>query len=124
MADLIIGAYTFSGSPTNTANPQRPSTYVPSYKKIGRLVTGMDGSLTWVHRGLKNMWTIGWKKANPTTAVAVHLLFNLTTPFTFISHSGVSYTVITVGDDPYDENVTTNRANGYLYDIEIVLREV
>lgn len=123
MADLILNGTTYSGSPTNTSNPQRPSTYRPKNLKKGRLLEGANGALTWVQRGVKWQWTIGWKRANQTTQTAVLALRNLTTSFTFVNHLGVSYTVITVGDDDHEEDVVTDRANAYKYDLELVLRE-
>lgn len=123
MSDLILNGTTYSGSPTNTANPQRPSTYTPRVKKIGTLLEGADGSLAWVHRAVKREWTIGWRKANQTTQTAVLALRVLTTTFAFVDHLGVSRTVMTVGDDAYEEDVTTDRANAYKYDLELILRE-
>ncbi len=124
MSDLIINGTTYSGSPTNTGAPQRPSTYNRKRNKIGRLFKAANGAVAWVHRGFKDEWTIGWEKANTTTAGAVLALYNLTTSFAFVDINGNSHTVVTVGDDQYSEDVTSNRSNAYLYDLQIVLRQV
>jgi hypothetical protein len=124
MADYIIAGTTYSGSPTNTSNPQRPDMdAVRTVEKIGRLIRAADGSTSWVHRGFKRMWKIGWTKANQTTQTAVQTLYLTTTTFSFTDITGASYTVLTAGEDEYDEGISTNRANAYLYNLTLVLRE-
>lgn len=125
MADLIINGTTYSGSPIDTSHPQRPA--MPLQRrvlKIGRLFKAKNGALTWVHRAIKHEWTVGWDRANPTTQAAVLALRNLTTTFAFVDVDGVSYTVITTGDDTYEEGITSSKSNAYRYDLSLVLREV
>lgn len=124
MADIIINGTTYSGSPTNTSNPQRPNTIERTIEKIGRMIRAADGTTTWVHRGFKHKWVIKWEKANAVTEVAVTAIIATTGSFSFTDISGVAYTVVVVGDDEYKEGITSNRSNAYLYDMELVLREV
>lgn len=123
MADLIINGTTYSGTPINTANPQRPDSLKRRRIKVGTLIKNANGGLTWVHRGFKNEWTITWKRANEVTQVAVIAVWNLTASFPFVDVTTTSYTAITVGDDPYEEDITTNRVNAYRYGLELVIRE-
>ncbi len=124
MADLILNSVTYSGSPTNTANPQRPVDIDHDIIKIGRLIEAADGSTSWVHRAFKNKFTINWgSKANQTTRDAVAALYLLTTTFSITYTNGSTYTVLTVGEDTYTEKVTSDRANAYKYDLTITLRE-
>ena len=124
MADLVMNGTTYSGSPTNTSNPQRPVGVDHKIVKVGRLIEAADGSTSWVHRGVKNIFTISWGEwANQTTRDAVVALYLLTTTFTYTHTNGSSYTVLTVGDDEFTEAIRTNSANAYKYDLKIVLRE-
>lgn len=124
MADLIIDGTTYSGTPTSTSNPFRPGSFKRTRLKIGRLLVGKDGTLNWMHRGFKWVFAIGWERANQTTETAVLALRNKTSTFTFVDYDGTSYTVMTVGDDTYDEQVTTSVANAYRFDLTLVLRQV
>lgn len=124
MADLIINGTTYSGSPTNTSNPMRPSSLKRRRKKIGRLVEGKDGTQNWMHRGMKWEWDIGWEGANSTTVLATLAVRNLTTSFSFTDYNGTVYTVVNVGDDAYEEDFRTTTANAYLADVSITLREM
>lgn len=124
MADLIIAGTTYSGSPTNTANPQRPVDIDHEVIKVGRLLEAADGSTSWVQRAYKNKFTINWgKKANLTTRTAVIALYLTSTTFSYTHFDGGVYTVLTVGDDTFLEKVTSNPANAYKFDLVIVLRE-
>jgi hypothetical protein len=124
MADLIINSITYSGSPTSTANPQRPLTLMRRRIKIGKLMTGADGSLAWVRRGEKWEWELDWgERANQTTETAVLAVRNLTTTFPFVDHLGASFTALCVGDDSYEETVTTDKANAYKYALKLTIRE-
>lgn len=124
MADLIADTYTFSGNPNSTANPFRPSSYKRTRIKVGKLLVGRDGTLNWMHRGFKWQFEIGWEKANQTTETAVLALRNKTASFTFTDYNGTSYTVMTVGDDTYTEDVTTDKANTYKFGLTLTLRQV
>lgn len=124
MADFIINGTTYSGSPTNTANPQRPKTVTRRRVKIGTLQQSASGLTTWVRRTEKWQWELDWgEKANQTTETAVLAVRNLTTTFTLVDHLGASFTALCVGDDGYEEQITTDRANAYKYGLKLVMRE-
>ena len=123
MADIVIVATTYSGSPTDTSHPQRPNTIERATEKIGRTIRAADGTTTWVHRGFKKVFTIKWEKANQTTQAAVATVRVTTTSFNYTDITGTSYTVVNVGDDEYKEGITSNASNAYLYDLEFKLRE-
>jgi hypothetical protein len=125
MADLIINGTAYSGSPTNTANPQRPDSggVERTTIKIGKMLTAADGSITEMLRGTKRQWKIKWTHANATTMTALIAIFALTTTFTFTDVNAVSYTVVCVTDDPFAASIFTDRTNAYLYDVELTLRE-
>lgn len=124
MADFIIAGTTYSGNPNSTATPFRPSGYERELVKVGRLFTGKDGTLTWLHRGFKWRFKLGWEKANATTEAAVLARRSATASFSFTDYDGAVYTVITVGEDDYTEQIRTNKANAYQFDLELVLRQV
>lgn len=124
MADLIIAGTTYSGNPNNTSNPFRPIHYSRKRIKVGRLFTAKDGTTIWLHRGFKWVFEIGWEKANATTAAAVLARRNATASFAFVDYDGTSYTVVTVGDDDYQEDITTSMANAYRFDLTLTLRQV
>lgn len=124
MADFIIDGTTFSGTPTSTSNPFKPNGYGRDRLKIGKLLIGKDGTVNWMHRGFKWIFTLGWERANQTTETAVLALRNKTSTFTFVDYNGTSYTVMTVGDDQFSEEIMTNIANAYLFDLSLVLRQV
>ena len=123
MADFIVNGVTYSGSPTNTANPQRPNSATRKIRKIGRTLTAVNGQTNYVHRALKYTWTLRWEKANQTTETAVALVRALTGTFSLTDHFGNSYTVVNVDEDELEEEITTNRSNAYLYNLELVLRQ-
>lgn len=123
MADLIINSVTYSGSPVDTSHPQRPKGYKRRRKRIGRTVEGAEGSTSWVHRGFKWEWELSWPKANATTQAAVLAIRNLSATFPLVDHAGASFTAIVVGDDGYEEDITTDRANAYKYGLTLTMRE-
>jgi hypothetical protein len=123
MADLIIDGTTYNGRPTAPANPYRPSSLKRSRLKIGKLLIAADGTPTWMHRGFKWQWEIGWEKASQVTEAAVLALRNKTTTFALTDYNGTTYTVLTAGDDTHEEDITTDSANTYLFGLAITLRE-
>lgn len=123
MADFIINAVTYSGSPTDTSHPQRPNSATWEIEKIGRTLRAVSGQTNYVHRAIKFVWTLRWEKANQTTQTAVAAVRSLTGTFSLTDHLGNSYTVVNVEGDSLTQGITTNRANAYLYDLELVLRQ-
>lgn len=124
MADLIIAATTYSGTPNTAGTPSRPSSYSRKLIKVGRLIVGKDGTLNWMHRGFKWQFEIGWEKANAATEAAVLARRSATASFSFTDYDGAVYTVITVGEDDHSEDITTNKANAYLFSLKLTLRQV
>jgi hypothetical protein len=125
MADITLNSIVYSGSPTNTANPQRPLKIVRRRIKVGKLLTNANGGLTWVHRAFKWEFDLDWgERANQVTETAVLAVRNLTTTTTYVDQAGASFTVIGVGDDSYEETITTDKANAYKYALKLTLREV
>ena len=126
MADFIINGTTYSGSPIDTSHPQRPSGLKRTTTKIGRTFTAANGDTSFVARGsgiVKHKWVLSWEKANATTQAALKALYALTTTFAFVDQDGTSYTVLCTGDDPFDEDISSNRANAYLYNVDFTLKE-
>jgi hypothetical protein len=125
MADIILNGTTYNGSPTNTANPQRPDNggVERTTIKVGKMLTAADGSVTELLRGTKHAWKIKWTHANATTMTALSVIFALTTTFPFTDVNAVAYTVLCVTDDPFIASIFTDKGNNYLYDVELVLRE-
>lgn len=123
MADFIINGTTYSGSPANTANPQRPNSVTVRTIKVGRTLVAVNGTTNYVHRAIKYIWTLRWEKANQTTETAVNAVRALTGTFSITDHKGGSYTAVNVDEDDLEAEVTTNRANAYLYSLELVLRQ-
>jgi hypothetical protein len=123
MANLIINGTTYSGTPTAQTNPYKPNSLKRKRVKVGTLHVAANGTSTWIHRGVKLVFTIEWEKASLTTQAAVRALRDLTTTFSFTNFDSVAYTVLTVGDDDYEETITTDAANTYLVDMTLVLRE-
>ncbi len=124
MADLVINGTTYSGSPTNTANPQRPNELRRKRRKYGRTLEAADGTTTLLYRATKLTFTITWNKANQVTQTAVRTIRDLSTAFSFTSFDGVVYTVVTATDDEYEETIVTDKANNYQFDLTLILREV
>jgi chloramphenicol O-acetyltransferase len=124
MADLIIDGTTYSGSPTNTANPQRPLELTRTRRKIGRVLEAADGTTNYLHRGFKFTFTLKWPKANTVTQAAVFAIRAKTTSFAYVDFNAASYTVLNVSDDEYEEVVSTDKANNYKFDLTLILREV
>jgi len=128
MADIALNGTTYSGSPTNTANPQRPDNggVKRTVRKVGRTIEAADGSTSVVLRAgtsLKRAWEITWTRANPTTLTALAAVFALTTTFTYVDTDGASYTVLCTTDDTFDLSIFTNTANAYQYDVTLKLKE-
>lgn len=123
-SNIVLNGTTYSGSPASPANPFKPSKISTEDIKIGVLHTADDGSLTWVHKGIKKKFTIDWPLANETTRAALRTLHELTTSFTFVDHLGVSRTVITVEADLKEDTAFSDLANNYYYDLSITLRQV
>lgn len=124
MANYIIDGTTYSGTPTNPANPYKPKQPAKRERvKVGTLHVAANGTPTWIHRGFKWVFTLEWEKASLTTRTATLALCNKTTTFSFTDLDGTVYTVFTAGEDDYEEAITTDAANTYKYDLTIVLRE-
>jgi hypothetical protein len=123
MADLVISGVTYGGNPAAPSVPYRPMKIGMKAIKVGSLKRAANGSLTWVHLGIKREWTITWEKASEVTRAALRSLHQLTTTFSFTDQIGVSYTVLTAADDYSEDTAYSDRALAIFYDLSITLRE-
>jgi len=123
MSNVIINAVTYDGTPTAPTNPYKPNKITRPIEKIGTLHRAADGTTTWIHRGIKRVWALEWDRASPTTETALAAVRALTTTFSFTDVNAVAYTVVNVGDDPHDSEITTDRNNNYRYSVTLTLRE-
>src|SRR4051812_45686815 len=123
MADLVINGTTYSGTPAAQTNPYKPNELRRKRRKYGRTLEAADGTSTLLYRSTKLTFTITWNKASSVTQTAVRTLRDLATTFSFTNFDGAVYTVLTATDDEYEETITSDRANNYLYDLVLILRE-
>ena len=119
MADIVINGTTYDGT------PERPTKISTQVRRIGRALQGKDGTETWMHRNIKETFSIDWEKINETTRAALRAVRNLTTSFAFSDQLGDSYTVLCSGDDGYTEETAFTGAGGAIYyNVTLVLRQV
>lgn len=125
MSDIVLDGTTYSGTPATPGTPARPIAIERELLKIGREIVAADGSTSWVHRGLKWVWTIRWgPRASGATESAVSLLRQKTTTFSFTDVNSVAYTVLTSGEDSFREIIKTDKTNTYQYELELILKQV
>lgn len=125
MADYTLNGTVYSGTPNDTSHPQRPNGARRTTTKIGRLFTAANGDTSFVNRGSgirKWQFTLHWEKANSVTQAALSALYAVTTTFTFVDLDGTSYTVLCVGDDPFEEGISPIKS-AYAYDVDFTMRE-
>lgn len=124
MADISINGTVFSGVPPSTGTPWKPTGFDMDLPKIGRLLQGKDGTLTWMHRANKHVFKIAWEKTSTGTLNAVRAIRLLNASFTLINQFGASFTVLNSGEDSYTETFAFTDASGAnYYNLDLTLRE-
>lgn len=95
-------------------------------EKVGEELRADSGKRNWVHRSNKRVWDISFQGVTESIRSALYAVWTLTTTFTFIDVTGVSYTVQMQSDsykqstdaDHYDPGADTLR-----WDVDIRLYE-
>lgn len=126
MANLIINAITFSGTPDGAGNQSawKPTGYQVSQEKIGQTLVSANGSRTRVERNaVKRTWRVRWEKTNTATKDTLKTIAALMTTFSFSDDAGATWTV-QVEDAFAPEWQTTDAAGANYWNGELTLKQV